>query len=161
MSWLFRQEYYTNRRLVVGGAATPGDATSNSDHDGSAESAICESFPSTPDVQLDNAPPTFGACSADTQARRLSHDSGTCEDNEGLGCDEDEGTMLNRSSPVCDDAICASCTQCDDVNPCACVTTFPAADVASNTACDEQIVIGKKLQDGGVLLPVQLLDSDT
>ena len=161
MSWLFRQEYYTNRRLVAGGAATTGDATSNSDHDGSAESAICESFPSTPDVQLDNTPPTFATYGADTQARRLSHDSGTCEDNEGLGCDEDEGTMLNRSSPVGDDAIRASCPQCDDIAPCTCVTTIPTDDVTSNTACDEQIIIANELQDGGVLLPVQLLDSDT
>ena len=158
---MFRQEYYTNRRLAVGDGATPGDATSNSDHDGSAESAICESFPSTPDVQLDNAPPTFATCGADTEARRLSHDSGTCEGNEGLGCDEDDGTMLNRSSPVGDDAICASCPQCDVVNTCACTTTFPAADVMSNTACDEQIVITKELPDGGVLLLVPLLDSGT
>ncbi|KAI0215701.1 hypothetical protein LSAT2_032243 [Lamellibrachia satsuma] len=162
-----KMEYYSNRRLVVGGSAIPGDVASNSDHDGSAESAICESIPSTPDVQLDSAPPTFSPDGSgvvdEAEVRRLSHDSGTCEFNDGTGCCTDsqsvlhDGMMLNRSLPVRDsgDATRASCLQNMELDE-SYMTMSPTTDTKYNG--DDEIIIRNKLQNQNDLQPVPLID---
>ena len=49
------------------------------------ESALSESIPTTPDVQLDH--PNFpGASLPEPPRRKLSHDSGACELEEQLAC---------------------------------------------------------------------------
>ena len=153
--------------MVVGGSAIPGDVASNSDHDGSAESTICESIPSTPDVQLDSAPPTFSTDGSgvvdEAEVRRLSHDSGTCEFNDGTGCCTDsqsalhDGMMLNRSLPMRDsgDATCASCLQNMELDD-SYVTMSPTTDTKYNG--DDEIIIRNKLQNQNDLQSVPLID---
>ncbi|KAK2192529.1 hypothetical protein NP493_28g04018 [Ridgeia piscesae] len=162
--------YYTEQQSTTGGSATTGDVAGNSDHDGSAESTICESVPSTPDVQTDNVPPTFptgGSTMAD-EVRRFSRDSGTCE-FDGMGCFDDSAALLNDGktlSPVSDndDATCASCLrdlQLDYDVASGRVTASPKADVVLNSKCggDDEINARNKLQDANDLQPGSLIDA--
>ena len=148
--------------MTACGSVTTGEVAGNSDHDGSAESTICESVPSTPDVQTDNVPPTFpaGGSTVADEVRRFSHDSGTCE-FDGVGCFDDSPALLNDGktlSPVSDndndDATCASCLR--DLQ----LDYDVQADIVLNSKCggDDDIFARNKLQDANDLQPVSLID---
>ena len=157
--------------MTAGVSTTTGDVAGSSDHDGSAESTICESVPSTPDVQTDNVPPTFpaGSSTVADEVRRFSRDSGTCE-FDGMGCFDDSPALLNDGktlSPVSDndndDTTCASCLrdlQLDYDVTSGHVTASPKSDVVSNSKCgdDDEINARNKLLDANDLQPVSLID---
>lgn len=124
-----------------------------------AESALAESIPSTPEVQLDNLPPNFcgredvtASCGDNStltgsSQRRLSHDSGLCE-LEGQNSADEQITQAEEKSDYHSDLINTADESCDSDSQKTLVLPEVSANIAS---CSLDLVIPADPKPNGLV----------